>query len=131
MVTWLLEEPALYHKIKKYISPEDFTEELYQKAAERLFHGLGEGGFHPAGIISMFEDESEQREIAELFNTSLPQLSGGKEREKAFKDILLAVKKNSYEYYTEKLGTDVNALKQVVEGKKALEELAKTHISLD
>ena len=53
------------------------------------------------------------------------------EKEKAFRDILLAVKRNSYEYYTSKLGTDVNALKQVIDGKKALEELAKAHISLD
>ena len=30
-----------------------------------------------------------------------------------------------------KLGADVNALNQVIEGKKALEELARTHISLD
>ena len=131
LVTWLTEEPALYIKIKKYISPEDFTEELYRKAVEKLFKGFEEEGFHPASIISMFEDESEQREAAELFNTRLPQVLGVQEREKAFKDILLAVKRNSYEYYTGKLGTDVNALRQVVEGKKALEELAKTHISLD
>ena len=45
------------------------------------------------------------------------------------KDIVLAVKKNSYEYYTAKLGTDVNALKQVIEGKKALEELSRIRIA--
>ena len=131
LITWLTDEPALYSKIKKYISPEDFTEELYRKVAERLFQGLEEEGFQPAGIISMFEDEDEQREVAALFNTNLPQLTTGQEREKAFHDILLSVKKNSYEYYTDKLGTDVGALKQAIEGKKALEELAKAHISLD
>ena len=131
LISWLIEEPILYGKIKKYISPEDFTDELYNKAVERLFLCLEEGEFHPAGIISMFEDEGEQREAAGLFNTVLPEFSTGQEREKAFKDILLSVKRNSYEYYTEKLGTDVNALSQVIEGKKALEELAKTHISLD
>ena len=41
------------------------------------------------------------------------------------------MKKNSYEYYTSRLGSDVGALNQVIEGKKALEELAKTHISLE
>ena len=131
LVTWLTDEPALYGKIKKYISPEDFTEDLYRRVAERLFQGLEDENFQPAGIVSMFEDENEQREVAALFNTSLPQLTTGQEREKAFHDILFAVKKNSYEYYTGQLGTDVNALKQAIEGKKALEELAKTHISLD
>lgn len=131
LVTWLTDEPDLYGKIKKYISPEDFTEDIYRRVAERLFQDLEAENFQPAGIISMFEDENEQREVAALFNTSLPQLTTGQEREKAFHDILFAVKKNSYEYYTGQLGTDVNALKQAVEGKKALEELAKTHISLD
>ena len=131
LVTWLVETPDLYRRIKKYISPEDFTEELYRKVVERLFPGLEEGNIQPAGIISMFEDENEQREVAELFNTNLPRLETNQEREKAFHDILMAVKKNSYTYYTDKLGSDVDALKRAVEGKKALEELAKTHISLD
>ncbi len=130
LITWITDDPGIYEKIKKYISSEDFTEELYQKVAERLFDGLENGCYHPADIISMFEDEEEQREAADLFNTKLPQLNTDQEREKAFHDILMAVKKNSYEYYTAKLGTDVNALKQVIDGKKALEELAKTHISL-
>lgn len=131
LITWITDEPAVYGKIKKYISADDFTEDLYKKVAERLFSDLDEGRFNPAGIISTFEDEEEQRQAAELFNTNLPRLETGQEREKAFHDILLAVKKNSYEYYTSKLGTDVNALNQVIAGKKALEELAKTHISLE
>ncbi len=131
LITWVTDEPALYGKIKKYITPEDFTEELYRKVAERLFRELEQGTYNPAGIISMFEEEEEQREAAELFHTNLPELTTGQERQKAFHDIVLAVKKNSYEYYTAKLGTDVNALTQVIAGKKALEELARTHISLD
>lgn len=130
LITWVTDEPSLYEKIKKYISPKDFTEELYRKVAERLFQELEQGNYNPAGIISMFEDEEEQREAAALFHTSLPELTTGQERAKAFHDIVLAVKKNSYEYYTAKLGTDVS-LNQVIEGKKALEELARTHISLD
>lgn len=131
LITWITDEPDIYQKVKSYISAGDFTEDLYRRVAERLFAELERGEYQPAGIISMFEDEEEQREAASLFNTSLPELSTRQEREKAFHDILFAVKKNSYEYYTAKLGTDVNALKQVIEGKKALEELAKTHISLE
>ena len=131
LLTWLTDEPGVYQKIKRYISPEDFTEDLYKQVAARLFSDLDKGNYNPAGIISMFTDEEEQREAASLFNTNLPALETKQEKEKAFRDILLAVKRNSYEYYTSKLGTDVNALKQVIEGKKALEELAKAHISLD
>lgn len=131
LITWITDTPQLYHKIKPYISADDFTEELYKQVAERLFADLEQGNYNPAGIISMFEDEEQQREAAELFHTNLPELTTMQEKEKAFHDILLTVKKNSYEYYTANLGGDVNALNQAVKGKKALEELAKTHISLE
>jgi len=131
LITWLTDEPALYPKIARYISTEDFTEELYHKVAEQLFADFSQGTYNPAGIISMFSDEEEQRQAAELFHTSLPELNTKQEREKAFKDIVYAVKRNSYEYYSARLGTDVSALNKVIAGKKALEELAKVHISLD
>ena len=131
LLTWLTEEPSLYQKIKKYISPEDFTEDLYKKVAEKLFEGLEKGEMNPASIISMFTDEEEQREVASVFNTKLMALSTRQEQEKAFHDIVFAVKRNSYEYFSGQLGSDVNALSQVIAGKKALEELSKTHISLD
>ncbi|MCM1188320.1 MAG: DNA primase [bacterium] len=131
LITWITDEPGLYEKIRKYITPEDFTEDLYRRVAERMFADLDAGTFHPAGIVSTFEDEQEQHEAAELFQTNLPQLATRQEKEKAFRDILLAVKRNSYEHLSSGLGSDVNALNQVIEGKKALEELAKLHISLD
>ncbi len=130
LVTWITDEPAIYGKIRQYISPEDFTEEMYRKVAGRLFEQLEQGQFRPADIISMFEDEEEQKQAAEIFNTSLPKLQTGQEREKALHDILMAVKKNRYEYDTANMGTDMGALNRVIEGKRALEELAKTHISL-
>ncbi len=131
LITWITEEPGIYPKIAKYITPEDFTEPLCRKVADRLFDGLSKGEYNPAAIISMFADEEEQREAAALFNTKLTELETRQEREKALHDILYAVKKNSYEYYSERMGGEVSAINQVIAGKKALEELSKTHISLD
>ena len=96
-----------------------------------MFRDLEQGKFQPAGIISMFSDEEQQREAASLFSARLPRLDTGQEREKAFKDVLLSVKRNSYGYYVSRMGTEMDALTQAIEGKKALEELARTHISLD
>ena len=44
---------------------------------------------------------------------------------------MLNQKKNSYEHHVARMGTDVNALNEAIQGRKALEELARTHISLD
>ncbi|MBQ7955470.1 MAG: DNA primase [Lachnospiraceae bacterium] len=130
-LTWITDEPSLYSKIQKYITPRDFTVDLYQTVAQKLFEGIESGNYNPAAIISMFEDEEEQREVASLFTTKLEAVNTKQERERAFHDILVAVKKNSFAYYSEQLGADVQALNQVVEGKRALQELEKTHISLD
>lgn len=131
LLTWLVEEPSAYGKIKKYISPQDFTEDLYKKAAEKLFADLEAGVLNPAAIISLFTDEEEQREVASVFNTKLQELYTKAEREKALHDIVLAVKRDSLNYLSSQLGADISALSKVIEGKKALEELSKTHISLD
>ena len=131
LLTWLVEQPQLYRQISKYISPKDFTEGLYEKVADRLFEELEKGNINPASIISMFEEEEDQREAASLFHTKLERLESTAEQEKALHDIVCAVKRNSYERDSAQLGTDVAALNRVIAGKKQLEELAKTHISLE
>ncbi len=131
LLTWLTDYPQLYPKIKAFLSAEDFTVELYSKVAKRMFEDIEKNDLNPAGIINMFEEEKDQSEAASLFTTTLPELESDQEREKAFHDILVSVKKNSYEYYLARSGTDLSALSKVIEGKKALEELNKTHISLN
>ena len=130
LLTWLTDEPEIYRQISKYIKPSDFTEELYGRVAEMLFADLSQGNYNPAAILSHFTEEEEQREVASMFHTKLDGIETKQDKEKALRDIVYAVKKNSYEYYTGKLGTDVSALQQVIDGKRALEELAKVHILL-
>ena len=131
LLTWLCDAPQLYAKIKRYITPEDFTIEMYGKVAERMFEDIENNCLNPASLINMFTEEKEQSEAASLFTTKLPQLESEQEQEKAFHDILVNVKKNSFEYYSARSGVDISALNKVIEGKKALEELSKTHISLN
>lgn len=130
LLTWLADDPGLYGIVSKYISPEDFTEELYRTVAEMFFTALAGDGLKPAAIISRFEDEEQQREVATLFHSSLPPLTTKQERERALHDIIYGVKSNSYQYYTARLGSDVDAIAKTLEGKKTLEELAKVHITI-
>lgn len=131
LLTQIIETPDIYSKLKPYLSIDDFTEELYRQVAEKLFKDLEQGNYNPAAIISTFEDPDTQLEAANLFHTNLPEEVDGKDREKAVRDILLRVKKNSYDYYMANMGNDVTAITKAIQGKKALETLAKTHISLD
>ncbi len=139
LLTWITDYPQVYSQIKPFITPYDFTKEIYRKVAEIMFQELDGGNLNPAGIISMFTEEAEQREVAQLFNTKLEHFEPeGEENqaqktadlEKALHDILMKVKQNSYDYYVENSGRDMEALNRVVAAKKELEALAKTHISL-
>ncbi|RKJ46140.1 DNA primase [bacterium 1XD8-76] len=131
LITWLADRPDIYPKIREYITPEDFFDELYKKVAERLFAELEEGKVDPAGMMDLFPEEEQKKEVAGLFHTSIGKIEKKSDAEQALHDIVCNVKRNSYEYYSQRLGTDISALNQVIAGKKALEELNKMHISLD
>lgn len=140
LLTWISDYPDVYGQIKQYITPQDFTTELYRKVAEIMFRELENGTLNPAAIISLFTDEQQQREVARLFNTKLDHigkdmeddsLQNHGELEKAFHDIVMKVKQNSYDYNLSQMGSDIEAGMRAIQAKKELEMLAKTHISLD
>jgi len=132
LLTYFADHPGLYAKVKNYVNASDFTDETYAMVAQRFFEDMENGTANPVRLINLFEDPDEQSEVSALFTTYLSELDEGQEaKNKAFRDILMAVKQNSFEYYSARSGTDIAALTKVIEAKKALEELAKTHIFVE
>lgn len=132
LLTWLIEDTSLFDKVGKYITPEDFTEEIYHKVAEMLFAQYEESGtVNPARIVSMFENEEEQREIAGLFNARIHKVETKDDMAKALKETIVRVKRNSIDHRSKALApTDMEGLMKIVQDKKALEQLEKAHISI-
>ena len=131
LITWLTDVPRLYERIGKYISADDFTDPLYKEVFEKLYPTDGSQPEAPAVIMSRYTEEDKQQELAALFQTRLETKQDRETREIALHDLIMAVKKNSFAYYSGRLGEDGDALSKVVAGKKALEELARTRISLE
>ncbi len=129
LLTWLSDYPGLYAQVKKYISWKDFSEGICQQAAQALFEELEKGKQGSASVISQFTKESEQQQIVDILNTRVRGLETKEEKEKAFKDALYAVRKNSYERKVAE-NTDPGALMELIRDKKALEELAKLHFQM-
>ena len=127
LLTWLIENTGLFLKIKKYITAEDFTEDIYHRVATILFAQFEETGtVNPARIVSMFPSEEEQREIAALFNATIPATLTEEDREKALKETIIRIKENSMNYRSRNLApTDLQGLMKLVEDKRALDELKK------
>lgn len=124
MLTWLIEDPTLFDKIKPYLGPEDFTEQLYRQAAEILFAQCQEGSLNPAGIISMFTDEEQQREIASLFNASLKEITTPQKQQKALQETIIRLKENSISYRSKHLDpADMEGLQRLVADKRNMQKL--------
>lgn len=132
LLTWLIENEQIFKQIKKYISPQDFTKELYQTVAELLYEQYEEGNLVPAKVMNHFTDEEEHREVASLFNTRIQKLETKAELEKALKETIIRVKRHSVDEATRKLEpTDIMGLQKIMEAKRYLQDLQKLHISID
>ena len=133
LLTWMIDDVRIYEKISSFITPDDFTEELYRTVARLLFEQYREGGkLDPARILDHFTEEEEHRKAAALFNTRIRELKTKEEREQAIKETILRVKAYSIDYQTLHLDpTDMAGLQRLMGEKRRLEDLRKLHISFD
>lgn len=130
LLTWLTDEPQIFTQVRKYIEPEDFTEQIYRSVAKLLFEQLSSGKVEPAAIISCFTQEEEHREVASLFHTKLSNIESKTEKEKALTDIVIKVKENSLSNGSGKTQEGMDPLMKAIADKKAIENLEKIRISL-
>lgn len=120
LLTWLVEWPQLYEQVKNEITPEDFTEELYRKAAVLLYEQYENGTANPAQIVSAFSDEEEQRTVAGVFHARLPELTSPQEQEKALRDVVARIKRDSLEAHKEQVdATNLEEIQRFIDAAKA------------
>lgn len=132
LLTWMASDENVFAQIQKYIHPEDFPEGIYRTVAELLYAQHEQGKLNPAQIMNHFTDEEEHREVAALFNTRIREIKTAHEQEKALKEMIIRVKKNSIEEHSAKLDpTDIQGLQKLMEAKRALQDLEKLHISIN
>ncbi|MCC8141822.1 MAG: DNA primase [Lachnospiraceae bacterium] len=129
LLTWLIEDPAVFNAVAGVIGPEDFIGELSRKAAEAVFAQHERGEPNPAQIISLFPDEEQQREVAGMFHANIPSAEDRQKREKALNETVQRVKRSSIEHRSAELDpSDIEGLQRLIEEKK---QLATMQISID
>ena len=128
LLTWLIEKPELFDKVKGIITADDFVEDLYHQVAKMVFEGHEAGNVNPAGILSRFiNDEDQYKEVAALFNASLKESLSNEEQKKAFSETVMKVKKNSLDAASRN-AKDIAQLQEIIKQQAALKKLS---ISLD
>lgn len=126
LLTWLIERPELFEKIKGVVDAEDFKEPLYHQVAQMVFEGHEKGNLNPAAILNHFiNDEEQYKEAAALFNASLQESLNNEGQKKAFLETVLKVRKNSLDEASRK-ATDIGQLQQIIREQAALKTLKIT-----
>ncbi len=122
LLTWLIEDEGIFNQIRRYITPDDFTGELYKKVAALLYEQYEEKDVNPARIMNHFTDEEEHREVASLFHTKIRELTTISEQEKALKETIIRVKGHSIDTAAKNLApTDIAGLQRLMEAKRELD----------
>ena len=128
LLTWLIERPQLFEKIRGIITPEDFDDELYREAASMVFDEYEKtGSVNPAQILNHFiEGEEQYREVAALFHASLSESLNNEEQRRALSETVKKIKKHSLEVQGKT--ADIRELQEIIRQQSAL---AALNITLD
>lgn len=130
ILTWLAEYPQLYPQISAYITPEDFSDELYRSVAQMLYGQLQRGEPNPAKITSQYDDPEQQRRIARIFNTEV-RVKTQEETKKAIRENMQRVMENGIEQRRAALDpTDIEGLQAIITATKKRDEIKGLNISL-
>ena len=122
LLTWLVDEPDLFPTVMQYITPEDFTDPLYHEVAEEIYQQYKNGELHPVTIMNRFEEEDKQKEIAAIFHEKLPPFSTEQEKEVAFRDTIIKIKKNHIDTQMQQ-STSLEQYQELIKEKQKLDML--------
>ncbi|MCR5634509.1 MAG: DNA primase [Lachnospiraceae bacterium] len=129
-LTFIVEDPPLYIKLKDYISVTDFTDPLYCKVAGIMFEEIESDGFNPGAIISSFPETDDQRLVAEIFSTKVGNIEGDSQKNQTIKDLIIKIRDNAISDYQLKNATDGNAIMKTIKDRKALDEFKHKELNL-
>ncbi len=107
LLTWYVNRPQLFTKLKGIIGLEDFVDEKVHFIAEKIFEQYEiDREVNPARIINCFTDADEQAVAASIMSNEFNQLSGPEEESKALTDVVKRVKTASIDYRLKMPGAD-------------------------
>ncbi len=125
LLTWMIDEPGVYEKAKKYLTAEDFREGIYRTAAEGLFMQLEEGRLNPAAILDAYEDESDRAEMASVFNSDFNYALDERDKDKTLRELILRVLEDNTNDLMMKGASDVQTMQLAMEKRRRLEDIKK------
>lgn len=130
LLTWIIDEPAVFPQISQYLQPEDFDGPLYVQTAGLLWKQLNSSpeAANAASVISSFETPEEQEAAAAMFNLHLKGIEDKNDRAKTLRELVFFIKQASLDRLTQSGGAA--SLQVLLTAKQQLQalQLVKFHL---
>ncbi len=122
LIYLLATNPVVYEKVGAVLSPDDFLDDFFQRAATLIFaYNEKRQTIHPAEVVNSFVELEEQKLIAQIFNGQ-PEYKSGQALEKAVNDQVKLIKRHRIDIKA-RTSTDIEELQKLIEEKRRLENL--------
>ncbi len=130
LLTWIVDEPAVFRQVRQYLKPDDFDGPLYVRTASLLWDQM-EGGadtVNAASVISSFETQEEQEAAAYMFNSHLQGVEDKNDRAKTLRELVFFIKQASLDRMTQCGGE--GSLQDLLAAKQQLQSLRSARFQL-
>ena len=130
LLTWIVDEPAVFGQVRQYLKPDDFDGPLYVRTASLLWDQM-EGGadtVNAASVISSFETEEEQEAAAYMINSHLQGVEDRNDRAKTLRELVFFIKQASLDRMTQCGGE--GSLQDLLAAKQELQSLRSARFQL-
>ena len=130
LLTWIVDEPAVFSQVRQYLQPEDFDGERYVQTARLVWDRLNAGAesVNEASLISSFETQEEQEAAAAMLNMRLEGVEDRNDRAKTLRELVYFIKQASMDRMTQSGGA--GSLQSLLEAKQQLQALRSARFQL-
>lgn len=124
LITWMINENALFDALMDTISPEDFFEPLYHDVAKELFDQYkAEGKVTPAAIMNHYQSKEEHEKVAAIMQQELGTEIPPEEKSKTVTDLVRAIKERSILHQLDNAKEDLTKINRLMIEKSQLQKL--------
>lgn len=124
LITWLINDNELIPVIKEILTPEDFTDTVYNGVVRLIYEQYdAKGKVEPAVIMNHFESKEEHEKVSSIMQQDFGVEIMSDEKSGAITDLVKRIKRKSIQKKIDSAGSDFNLIKELMVEKKSIEKI--------
>lgn len=124
LITWLINDNELIPVIKEILTPEDFTDTVYNGVVRLIYEQYdAKGRVEPAVIMNHFESKEEHEKVSSIMQQDFGVEIMSDEKSGAITDLVKRIKRKSIQKKIDSAGSDFNLIKELMVEKKSIEKI--------